>query len=48
MFINCPYCGDSFEVWFKTSEDSPRYCPKCGEEMDYGEAERIALEEEDD
>jgi predicted Zn-ribbon and HTH transcriptional regulator len=37
-FVWCQWCGFHFQVvWSNDGLGSPEYCPRCGEEMDYGQ-----------
>ena len=36
--IKCPFCDFRFTViWNGDGLGAPTYCPRCGEELDYGE-----------
>lgn len=38
--VVCPYCGFRFTViWSNDGLGPPEFCPRCGEEMDYGQTE---------
>jgi uncharacterized paraquat-inducible protein A len=38
--VQCPECDARFMVvWCNDGYSRPEYCPMCGEEMDYSEAD---------